>query len=158
MMGTLTSGYNVLSLSTLILFRGQAQPQRAESPSICSSLSRLACSQRPVGGCRQVHVQCTTGDSVTPAVMQTCRQCKQPFDPSSNHGQACAFHPAHYGGEVKRKWKSYSYHKVGQEFLYHSKETEAGWGEVENYWDCCGRTDPFDLGCTTGPHKSYDDA
>ncbi|CAI5464488.1 unnamed protein product [Closterium sp. Yama58-4] len=91
-------------------------------------------------------------------VLLTCRQCKQPFDPAQNHPSACSFHPAHYGGEVKRKWKSFSYHKVGKEFLYHSEETRAEWGEVENFWDCCGHNDPMDPGCTKGPHRSYDDA
>ncbi|GJP43610.1 hypothetical protein CLOM_g3051 [Closterium sp. NIES-68] len=91
-------------------------------------------------------------------VLLTCRQCKQPFDPALNHPSACSFHPAHYGGEVKRKWKSNLYHKVGTEFLYHSEETRAEWGEVENFWDCCGRNDPMDPGCTKGPHRSYDDA
>ncbi|CAI7864032.1 unnamed protein product [Closterium sp. NIES-54] len=53
--------------------------------------------------------------------------------------------------------ESFSYHKVGKEFLYHSEETRAEWGEVENFWDCCGRNDPTDPGCTKGPHRSYDD-
>eukprot|EP00850_Spirogloea_muscicola_P018489 SM000170S02661 [mRNA] locus=s170:82064:83663:+ [translate_table: standard] len=87
----------------------------------------------------------------------TCRQCKQQFDPSQNKDGACRFHPAHYGGEVKRKWKSYSYHQVGIEFLYHTEETRAEEGEVTTFWDCCGRSNQFDPGCCKGPHISYDD-
>eukprot|EP00850_Spirogloea_muscicola_P010258 SM000059S18735 [mRNA] locus=s59:646233:647965:- [translate_table: standard] len=108
----------------------------------------------------------------------TCRQCKQQFDPSQNKDDACRFHPAHYGGEVKRKWKShyeagsvvsdahgsasivlqsYSYHQVGIEFLYHTEETRAEEGEVTSFWDCCGRPNQFDPGCCKGPHISYDD-
>ena len=31
--------------------------------------------------------------------LRTCRQCKQTFDITTNHGKACKFHPAHYGGK-----------------------------------------------------------
>ncbi|CAM8890983.1 unnamed protein product [Rhodiola kirilowii] len=30
-------------------------------------------------------------------------------------------------------------------------------GKVLQYWHCCGSEDPFDPGCTSGPHYSYDD-
>lgn len=30
-------------------------------------------------------------------------------------------------------------------------------GEVFQYWHCCGSEDPFDPGCTSAPHASYDD-
>lgn len=30
-------------------------------------------------------------------------------------------------------------------------------GQVFQYWHCCGSEDPFDAGCTAGPHCSYDD-
>ncbi|KAB5516649.1 hypothetical protein DKX38_027297 [Salix brachista] len=30
-------------------------------------------------------------------------------------------------------------------------------GQVSQYWHCCGSEDPFDPGCTAGPHSSYDD-
>lgn len=53
--------------------------------------------------------------------------------------------------------QSYKYHQVGRQFLYHSEETKAGWGEVETYWDCCGNNDPAHPGCEEAPHRSYDD-
>ncbi|WVZ07225.1 hypothetical protein V8G54_020571 [Vigna mungo] len=30
-------------------------------------------------------------------------------------------------------------------------------GKVFQYWHCCGSEDPFDPGCTSSPHASYDD-
>eukprot|EP00850_Spirogloea_muscicola_P019297 SM000187S03914 [mRNA] locus=s187:61971:64029:- [translate_table: standard] len=36
---------------------------------------------------------------------RTCRHCKRQFDPAANHPRACLRHPAHFGGETKRKFE-----------------------------------------------------
>ncbi|XP_002986156.2 uncharacterized protein LOC9639918 isoform X3 [Selaginella moellendorffii] len=89
-----------------------------------------------------------------PAVMvaamatKTCRNCKQQFDPLANSPGACRFHTAHYGGETKRKFESV--YKGGT-------MNTSGAGEISHYWHCCGSPDPFDAGCQSSPHLSYDD-
>lgn len=79
---------------------------------------------------------------------RTCKNCKQAFDPLENHPRACRFHPAHYGGETKRKFESV--------YTGGTMSTADG-GKVTAYWHCCGNEDPFDLGCEASPHLSYDD-
>ncbi|XP_024515909.1 uncharacterized protein LOC9639918 isoform X2 [Selaginella moellendorffii] len=97
---------------------------------------------------------------------KTCRNCKQQFDPLANSPGACRFHTAHYGGkfflelvlslfiifadqgETKRKFESV--YKGGT-------MNTSGAGEISHYWHCCGSPDPFDAGCQSSPHLSYDD-
>ncbi|CAM8891010.1 unnamed protein product [Rhodiola kirilowii] len=79
---------------------------------------------------------------------RTCKNCKGSFEPSLNHARACCFHTAHFGGETRRKFESV--HTGG------TMDTPDS-GKVLQYWHCCGSEDPFDPGCTSGPHYSYDD-
>uniref|UniRef100_A0A7N0UKS5 Uncharacterized protein n=1 Tax=Kalanchoe fedtschenkoi TaxID=63787 RepID=A0A7N0UKS5_KALFE len=90
-------------------------------------------------------IQCSEN---TVQARRTCKNCKGSFDPSLNHDRACQFHTAHFGGETKRKFESV--HTGG------TMDTP-GSGKVLQYWHCCGSEDPFDPGCTSGPHYSYDD-
>lgn len=80
--------------------------------------------------------------------LRTCKNCKTQFDPALNHPLACRFHTAHYGGETKRKFESV--YSGGTMSTPNS-------GQVFQYWHCCGSEDPFDPGCTSAPHFSYDD-
>ncbi|KAL1207011.1 hypothetical protein V5N11_009160 [Cardamine amara subsp. amara] len=80
--------------------------------------------------------------------LRTCKNCKTQFDPLLNHPQACKFHTAHYGGETKRKFESV--------YLGGTMDTPNS-GKVLQYWHCCGSEDPFDSGCTSSPHSTYDD-
>ncbi|XP_039123120.1 uncharacterized protein LOC120259557 [Dioscorea cayenensis subsp. rotundata] len=95
-------------------------------------------------GCPSV-IRCTIGPD---PVLRTCKNCKQPFDPSVNHPRACRFHTAHFGGETKRKFESV--------YTGGTMNTPDS-GQVFQYWHCCGSEDPFDAGCTAAPHCSYDD-
>ncbi|GAB2232850.1 hypothetical protein Droror1_Dr00011916 [Drosera rotundifolia] len=88
------------------------------------------------------------GENHVVRVMRTCRNCKQQFDVGFNHPRACRFHTAHFGGETKRKFESV--HTGGTMSTPNS-------GQVFQYWHCCGSEDPFDPGCTSAPHSSYDD-
>ncbi|KAM0945826.1 hypothetical protein DsansV1_C09g0088341 [Dioscorea sansibarensis] len=89
-------------------------------------------------------IRCTIGPG---PVLRTCKNCKQPFDPSLNHPRACRFHTAHFG-ETKRKFESV--------YTGGTMNTPDS-GQVFQYWHCCGSEDPFDAGCTAAPHCSYDD-
>ncbi|XP_047153112.1 uncharacterized protein LOC124824684 [Vigna umbellata] len=80
--------------------------------------------------------------------LRTCKNCKTQFDPSLNHPLACRFHTAHFGGETKRKFES-----VYEGGTMNTPDS----GKVLQYWHCCGSEDPFDPGCTSSPHASYDD-
>ncbi|CAN8232915.1 unnamed protein product [Cochlearia groenlandica] len=81
-------------------------------------------------------------------ILRTCKSCKTQFDPLFNHSRACRFHTAHFGGETKRKFES----------VYTGGTMETvGSGRVLHYWHCCGSEDPFDSGCTSTPHSTYDD-
>ncbi|XP_022770003.1 uncharacterized protein LOC111313595 [Durio zibethinus] len=80
--------------------------------------------------------------------LKTCKNCKTQFDPLHNHPRACRFHPAHFGGETKRKFESV--------YTGGTMDTPDS-GKVFQYWHCCGSEDPFDPGCTAAPHASYDD-
>ncbi|KAK7374847.1 hypothetical protein VNO80_08290 [Phaseolus coccineus] len=80
--------------------------------------------------------------------LRTCKNCKTQFDPSLNHPLACRFHTAHFGGETKRKFES-----VYEGGTMNTPDS----GKVFQYWHCCGSEDPFDPGCTSSPHTSYDD-
>ncbi|KAG6548063.1 hypothetical protein Mapa_010497 [Marchantia paleacea] len=82
------------------------------------------------------------------SMLRTCRHCKQPFDPETNHPRACRFHTAHFGGETKRKFESV--------YTGGTMDTLGG-GEIVEYWHCCGSKDRFDPGCEAAPHSSYDD-
>ncbi|GAB4827945.1 hypothetical protein Ancab_034830 [Ancistrocladus abbreviatus] len=84
-----------------------------------------------------------------PGVLKTCKNCKSQFDPAVNHPRACRFHPAHFGGETKRKFESV--------YTGGTMDTPNS-GQVFQYWHCCGSEDPFDPGCTSAPHTSYDDS
>ncbi|KAL2896495.1 Chromosome-associated kinesin KIF4 [Bienertia sinuspersici] len=79
---------------------------------------------------------------------RTCKNCKTQFDPVLNHPLACRFHTAHFGGETKRKFESV--------YTGGTMSTPNS-GQVLEYWHCCGSEDPFDPGCTSAPHSSYDD-
>lgn len=79
---------------------------------------------------------------------KTCKNCKTQFDPALNHPCSCRFHTAHFGGETKRKFESV--------YTGGTMSTPDG-GQVFQYWHCCGSEDPFDPGCTSAPHMSYDD-
>ncbi|CAM8888011.1 unnamed protein product [Rhodiola kirilowii] len=83
-----------------------------------------------------------------PTQWRTCKNCKGSFEPSLNHARACCFHTAHFGGETRRKFESV--HTGG------TMDTPDS-GKVLQYWHCCGSEDPFDPGCTSGPHYSYDE-
>ncbi|OWM85009.1 hypothetical protein CDL15_Pgr027796 [Punica granatum] len=80
--------------------------------------------------------------------LRTCKNCKMQFDTLLNHPRACRFHTAHFGGETKRKFESV--------YTGGTLDTPNS-GEVFQYWHCCGSEDPFDPGCTSAPHASYDD-
>ncbi|XP_057522165.1 uncharacterized protein LOC130802248 [Amaranthus tricolor] len=80
--------------------------------------------------------------------LRTCKNCKTQFDPVHNHPLACRFHIAHFGGETKRKFESV--------YTGGTLDTPNS-GQVFQYWHCCGSEDPFDQGCTSAPHSSYDD-
>ncbi|KAL3697485.1 hypothetical protein R1sor_011561 [Riccia sorocarpa] len=82
------------------------------------------------------------------STLRTCRNCKQQFDPETNHPRACRFHTAHFGGETKRKFESV--------YTGGTMNTIGG-GEIVEYWHCCGNKDRFDPGCEAAPHASYDD-
>ncbi|KAJ0971524.1 hypothetical protein J5N97_019483 [Dioscorea zingiberensis] len=97
-----------------------------------------------VRGCASV-IRCADGPG---SALRTCKNCKQPFDPSLNHPRACRFHTAHFGGETKRKFES-----VYTGGTLNTPDS----GQVFQYWHCCGSEDPFDAGCTAAPHCSYDD-
>ncbi|KMZ75247.1 hypothetical protein ZOSMA_117G00650 [Zostera marina] len=79
---------------------------------------------------------------------RTCKNCKTQFDPNLNHPTACRYHTAHFGGETKRKFESV--------YTGGTMNTSEG-GNILQYWHCCGSEDPFDCGCTSAPHSSYDD-
>ncbi|CAI9780828.1 unnamed protein product [Fraxinus pennsylvanica] len=81
-------------------------------------------------------------------IFRTCKNCKTQFDPVLNHPRACRYHTAHFGGETKRKFESV--------FSGGTMDTPDS-GKVFQYWHCCGSEDPFDPGCTSAPHASYDD-
>lgn len=51
-------------------------------------------------------------------------------------------------GETKRKFES-----VYEGGTMNTPDS----GKVLQYWHCCGSEDPFDPGCTSSPHASYDD-
>ncbi|GAB2288883.1 hypothetical protein Dimus_023190 [Dionaea muscipula] len=90
----------------------------------------VKCSENPVG------------------ILRTCKNCKTQFDPALNHPLACRFHTAHFGGETKRKFESV--YSGGTMNTPNS-------GQVFQYWHCCGSEDPFDPGCTSAPHSSYEE-
>lgn len=90
-------------------------------------------------------IRCS-GNSVQ--TKRTCKNCKGSFEPYLNHARACRFHTAHFGGETRRKFESV--HSGG------TMDTPDS-GKVLLYWHCCGSEDPFDPGCTSGPHLTYDD-
>ncbi|XP_051117956.1 uncharacterized protein LOC127242452 [Andrographis paniculata] len=83
-----------------------------------------------------------------PQTLRTCRNCKAQFDPLLNHPRACRYHTAHFGGETKRKFESV--------YTGGTMDTPNS-GKILQYWHCCGSEDPFDPGCTSSPHASYDD-
>ncbi|WJX77153.1 hypothetical protein P8452_60488 [Trifolium repens] len=91
-------------------------------------------------------IRCSNNKSSS--ILRTCKNCKTQFDPSLNNPLACRFHTAHFGGETKRKFESV--HEGGTMNTPDS-------GQVLQYWHCCGSEDPFDPGCTSSPHSSYDD-
>ncbi|ONK68101.1 uncharacterized protein A4U43_C05F7460 [Asparagus officinalis] len=80
--------------------------------------------------------------------LRTCKNCKGQYDPSLNQPRACRYHTAHFGGETKRKFES-----VYSGGTMNTPDA----GQVLQYWHCCGSENPFDIGCTAGPHCSYDD-
>ncbi|KAF9664026.1 hypothetical protein SADUNF_Sadunf17G0113300 [Salix dunnii] len=92
-----------------------------------------------------IHCSINQNNNIT---LRTCKNCKTQFDPSLNHPRACRFHTAHFGGETKRKFESV--------YTGGTMNTPDS-GQVSQYWHCCGSEDPFDPGCTAGPHSSYDD-
>ncbi|KNA19574.1 hypothetical protein SOVF_060320 [Spinacia oleracea] len=94
---------------------------------------------------RQIINCCSENQSRT---LRTCKSCKTQFDPALNHPLACRFHTAHFGGETKRKFESV--------YTGGTMNTPNS-GQVLQYWHCCGSEDPFDPGCTSAPHSSYDD-
>ncbi|XP_047327244.1 uncharacterized protein LOC124930918 [Impatiens glandulifera] len=83
-----------------------------------------------------------------PSRLRTCKNCKTQFDPLHNDPRTCRYHTAHFGGETKRKFESV--------YTGGTMDTSDS-GKVFQYWHCCGAEDPFDPGCTAGPHASYDD-
>ncbi|GAQ89518.1 hypothetical protein KFL_005310090 [Klebsormidium nitens] len=88
------------------------------------------------------------GGQTNRANLRTCKQCKQQYDPESNHPRACKYHTAHYGGETRRKFES----------VYEGGTlTTADGGKITAYWHCCGNQDPTDPGCEAAPHRSYDE-
>ncbi|XP_074287405.1 uncharacterized protein LOC141612506 [Silene latifolia] len=94
-------------------------------------------------------IKCSNSDDSTArSLFRTCKNCKTQFDSALNHPLACRFHPAHFGGETKRKFESV--HTGGTMNTPNS-------GQVLEYWHCCGSEDAFDPGCTSSPHLSYDD-
>ncbi|XP_022862626.1 uncharacterized protein LOC111382817 [Olea europaea var. sylvestris] len=90
-------------------------------------------------------IQCSENQG---PILRTCKNCKTQFDPVLNHPRACRYHTAHFGGETKRKFESV--------FTGGTMDTPDS-GKVFQYWHCCGSEDPFDPGCTSAPHSSYDD-
>lgn len=51
-------------------------------------------------------------------------------------------------GETKRKFESV--------YTGGTMDTADG-GKITAYWHCCGKEDPFDIGCVASPHQSFDD-
>ncbi|KAK4792864.1 hypothetical protein SAY86_023299 [Trapa natans] len=92
-------------------------------------------------------IECCSS-SPSSQILRTCKNCKSQFDPLLNNPRACRFHTAHFGGETRRKFESV--------YTGGTMNTPNS-GEVFQYWHCCGSEDPFDPGCTSAPHASYDD-
>ncbi|GER42555.1 30S ribosomal protein S8 [Striga asiatica] len=109
------------------------------------TVSRLLQSQGFHSRKRKLSIECSQNQIRT---LRTCKNCKSQFEPSLNHPRACCYHPAHFGGETKRKFESV--------YIGGTMDTPES-GKVFQYWHCCGSENPFDPGCTAAPHISYDD-
>lgn len=96
---------------------------------------------------RYTAVSCATAPSGAGApALRTCRVCKQRYDPTQNGPRACRSHPENYSGDSARKmnWESDSSSGIPS-------------GEPMRFYWCCGADDVDALGCSFGPHLSYDD-
>ncbi|XP_027929312.1 uncharacterized protein LOC114185650 isoform X2 [Vigna unguiculata] len=82
-----------------------------------------------------------------PQNLQELQNPIRPFSqsPSCLSISHCPFWSA---GETKRKFES-----VYEGGTMSTPDS----GKVFQYWHCCGSEDPFDPGCTSSPHTSYDD-
>lgn len=58
----------------------------------------------PAGSGRRLRLSAATqaGGQTNRANLRTCKQCKQQYDPETNHPRACKYHTAHYGGEFSK--------------------------------------------------------
>ncbi|KAL9297484.1 hypothetical protein ACSQ67_023380 [Phaseolus vulgaris] len=129
-----------LSLSHHLLLHGNKMPFTLQSQCMISSNPNIF--TYPSIRC------CSSLNQKNSINLRTCKNCKTQFDPSLNHPLACRFHTAHFGGETKRKFES-----VYEGGTMNTPDS----GKVFQYWHCCGSEDPFDPGCTSSPHTSYDD-
>ncbi|CAA0830038.1 Unknown protein [Striga hermonthica] len=108
---------------------------------VCRLLQSQNCRSRK----RKLSIECSHNQIRT---LRTCKNCKSQFEPCLNHPRACRYHPAHFGGETKRKFESV--------YTGGTMDTPES-GKVFQYWHCCGSENPFDPGCTAAPHICYDD-
>eukprot|EP00295_Goniomonas_pacifica_P048091 CAMPEP_0175921948 /NCGR_PEP_ID=MMETSP0108-20121206/13776_1 /TAXON_ID=195067 ORGANISM="Goniomonas pacifica, Strain CCMP1869" /NCGR_SAMPLE_ID=MMETSP0108 /ASSEMBLY_ACC=CAM_ASM_000204 /LENGTH=80 /DNA_ID=CAMNT_0017244849 /DNA_START=31 /DNA_END=273 /DNA_ORIENTATION=+ len=74
---------------------------------------------------------------------RTCRICKSQFDPETNGRASCAYHAGFYAGEVKQRFNDPGDNSDGSKVIEH--------------WWCCGALEYDAPGCSSGPHKTYDD-
>ena len=79
-------------------------------------------------------------NSVTLVQARTCRTCKQKF--TTNHDDACSFHPESYAGETAQRWMA-------------PGETK-GAGEIHFFFSCCRGT-LESAGCCRRRHLTFDD-
>jgi len=73
---------------------------------------------------------------------RTCRRCHQQFDPAVNRPESCRYHPGPWTGAEASK--------------FYGTQSGGPHTGLVRFWECCDGVSPESLGCTQGPHVSYD--